>query len=138
MESKRTNGELSVTSRCEHRFGLAYRRASAWLALVGMAASVLLGAGIGISTAAAPPASSRSDAAYGGSGLAAALVQSTSTTLQGGQRVDAIFELNFIVPRGPLMGNRLALEGGLPVHQRLEGPQLETDHFFTVSWQKTF
>ena len=56
------------------------------------------------------------------------MVQSASTTLQGGQRVDAIFGLNFIVPRGPLMGNRLALEG----------PQLETDHFFTVSWQKTF
>ena len=66
------------------------------------------------------------------------MVQSASTTLQGGQRADAIFGLNFIIPRGPMMGNRLALEGGLPVHQRLEGPQLETDHFFTVSWQKTF
>ncbi len=70
--------------------------------------------------------------------LNTAMVQSASTTLQGGQRVDAIFGLNFIVPRGPLMGNRLAFEGGLPVHQRLEGPQLETDHFFTVRWQKTF
>ena len=66
------------------------------------------------------------------------MVQSASTTLQGGQRADAIFGLNFIIPRGPLMGNWLALEGGLPVHQRLEGPQLETDHFFTVSWQKAF
>ncbi len=70
--------------------------------------------------------------------LNTAMVQSASTTLQGGQRAEAILGLNFIVPRGPLMGNRLALEGGLPVHQRLEGPQLKTDHFFTVSCQKTF
>ena len=70
--------------------------------------------------------------------LNTALVQTASTTLQGGQRADAIFGLNFIVPRGPLMGNRLSVEGGLPVYQRLEGPQLKTNYFFTVSWQKTF
>ncbi len=50
------------------------RRASAWLALMGMAASVLLGAGIGAS-AAASPTSSRDDAIYGGSSLIAALAQ---------------------------------------------------------------
>ncbi len=92
VESKRTNGELSVTSRCEHRFELAYRRAGAWLALVGMAASVLLGAGIGISTAAAPPALSRSDAAYGGSGIAAAMAQICSP---GG------LKSGYTVPAGP-------------------------------------
>ena len=51
---------------------------------------------------------------------------------------DAILGLNFIVPRGPLMGNRLSVEGGLPVYQRLEGPQLKTDFISTVSWKKAF
>ncbi len=57
---------------------------------------------------------------------------------QGGQRADVIFGLNFIVPDGLFAGHRLALEGGLPVYQDLDGPQMEVDHFFTISWQKTF
>ena len=53
----------------------ACRRAGAWLALMAMAASVLLGAGIGVSTAAASPASSHDNGAYGDSSLVAALAQ---------------------------------------------------------------
>ena len=72
-----------MTDRRENRFESAYRRpyrrAGAWLALMGMVASVLLSSGIGVSSAAASPASSPAsnydNGAYGDSSLAAALTQ---------------------------------------------------------------
>ncbi len=55
-------------------------------------------------------------------------------------RADLLFGANLLAPRelGLLAGHRLAVEGGLPVYQRLDGPQLETDWLLTVGWQKSF
>lgn len=54
---------------------------------------------------------------------------------RAGQRLDVLLGMNFYINEGPLKGHRLAIEGGMPIHQRLDGPQLETDWLFTVGWQ---
>ena len=46
--------------------------------------------------------------------------------------------LNFYVPHGVLKGNRLSIEGGMPVYQSLAGPNLKTDWLITVGWSYTF
>jgi hypothetical protein len=46
--------------------------------------------------------------------------------LRGGHRLDLLFGINFYVPKGVLKGSRLMLEGGFPVYQNLDGPQLGT------------
>jgi hypothetical protein len=56
--------------------------------------------------------------------------------LRGGTRVDALLGVNF-VPQG-LKSLRLAAEAGVPVYQKLDGPQLETDLVFTLGAQFTF
>jgi hypothetical protein len=58
--------------------------------------------------------------------------------LQGGERLEALVGLNFIVPKGPLKGNRLAAEFGAPIYERLDGPRLETDYTVTLGWQYAF
>lgn len=58
--------------------------------------------------------------------------------LQDGERVEMFAGLNFIVPEGPLKGNRLAAEAGVPVYERLDGPRLETDYRLIFGWQYAF
>jgi hypothetical protein len=58
--------------------------------------------------------------------------------LHGGERVDALVGVNFVVPSGTLKGHRLAAEFGAPVYQNLDGPQMETDYRFILGWQKAF
>ena len=59
-------------------------------------------------------------------------------SLYGGERLDLLFRLNFAAPRGFFKGNRLSLEGGLPVYQDLNGPQMRADFRLGASWQWTF
>lgn len=66
------------------------------------------------------------------------MVPTARTDLRGGKRVDALIGINLIQPSGALAGHRLAAEFGLPVYQRLDGPQLETDYRFILGWQKAF
>lgn len=54
---------------------------------------------------------------------------------QGGDRVDALFGINYYAQEGFLAGNRFALEVGAPVFEDLDGPQLETDWVATFGWQ---
>lgn len=56
--------------------------------------------------------------------------------LRGGTRVDALVGVNY-VPQG-LKSLRLAAEAGVPLYQKLDGPQLETDLVFTLGAQFTF
>ena len=35
-------------------------------------------------------------------------------------------------------GQRVAIEGGIPLMQDLNGPQMETDYTITVGWQYAF
>lgn len=60
-------------------------------------------------------------------------VPTKNTDLRGGTRVDASVGVNFT------MGNHtIGLEYGVPVHQDLDGPQLETDSVITIGWQGTY
>ena len=64
-------------------------------------------------------------------------VQTANPDFYGGDRLDLLFGVNLIGQRDAICGHRLAAEFGVPVYQRLNGPQLETDYTFTVGWQKT-
>jgi acetolactate synthase regulatory subunit len=57
---------------------------------------------------------------------------------QGGRRLDVLLGISLYAPQGILKGHRLAIEGGAPVYQSLEGPQLQTDWLFRVGWQWVF
>lgn len=56
----------------------------------------------------------------------------------GGQKLELLVGANFIASDGILKGNRLAIEGGMPVYQNLNGIQLENDYKVTLGWQKSF
>ncbi len=58
--------------------------------------------------------------------------------IRGGRRADLLFGLNFYVPEGRLKGNRLMLEGGFPIYQDLDGPQLGTTWMLTAGWSYAF
>ncbi len=58
--------------------------------------------------------------------------------LQAGERVDALIGINLLKPNGWGARNRLGVEFGVPVYQRLDGPQLETDYRLTAGWQYSF
>ncbi len=64
------------------------------------------------------------------------MVPTARTDLRGGERIDALAGINVVIPG--LEDNRLALEFGTPVYQRLDGPQLETDYRLVAGWQLTF
>ena len=56
----------------------------------------------------------------------------------GGERIEAIFGLNFYAPTGTLKGQRIAIDLRLPLWQDLNGYQLETDSIITIGWQMAF
>lgn len=56
----------------------------------------------------------------------------------GGERVEAILGVNLLGPSGAWQGHRLAIDLRLPLYQDLNGYQLETDHVFTLGWQKAW
>lgn len=53
-------------------------------------------------------------------------------------RLDLLAGVNFAAPKGFLEGFRIAIEAGLPVYQRLDGPGLETDWLLTTGVQYAF
>lgn len=57
---------------------------------------------------------------------------------QGGRRVDLLFGVNLYVPTGAVTGHAFAIQGGFPIYQSLDGPQLEVDWRLTVGWQWVF
>lgn len=66
------------------------------------------------------------------------MVPTADPNLRAGERLDILFGLNLFAVDGPLAGNRLAVEGGLPIYQRLDGPQLETSWRIQIAWDWTF
>ena len=66
------------------------------------------------------------------------MVPTARTDLRAGTRLDIPVGLNFYAPSGSLAGHRLAVEANIPVWQRLDGPQLETDLVLSIGWQKSF
>jgi len=63
------------------------------------------------------------------------MVPTADASLRSGSRVDALLGLNIQLTEGFTKGHRLAIEGGLPIYQHLDGPQLETDWLITAGWQ---
>lgn len=63
-------------------------------------------------------------------------VQTANPDFHGGDRVDVGFGVNLAGQYGAVRGHRLGVELLLPVHQDLNGPQLETDWTLTIGWQK--
>jgi hypothetical protein len=55
------------------------------------------------------------------------VVPTADPLLRAGTRVDLGLGLNTDITSGPFKGLRLAVEGLLPVYQKLDGPQLEVD-----------
>jgi hypothetical protein len=66
------------------------------------------------------------------------MAQTTNPSLQGGERIDILAGLNFLGQDGLLKGHRLSLEFGVPLYQKLDGPQMETDWTSTLGYQYAF
>ena len=67
-----------------------------------------------------------------------AMVPTADPDLRAGRRVDVLFGTNIFALSGPLEGNRLAFEFGLPLYQSLDGPQLKTSWYMSLAWNWTF
>ena len=65
-------------------------------------------------------------------------VQTANPDFQGGESVTAFAGMNFAAIGGALKGWRLGIEGGVPLVQDLNGPQMPTDWTFTAGIQKSF
>ena len=57
---------------------------------------------------------------------------------RAGARVDLTVGVNLYAGEGILKGHRLGIQGGLPIYQSLDGPQLETDWQVSIGWQWIF
>jgi hypothetical protein len=67
--------------------------------------------------------------------MMAMMVPTADPALCGGERLDLLLGLSFAPAGGAFKGHRLAAEWGRPLHQDLNGPQLETDWSLTLGWQ---
>lgn len=65
-------------------------------------------------------------------------VQTANPDFQGGDSLTALAGINFAATGGALKGWRLGVEGGLPLLQDLNGPQMPVDYTLTVGVQKAF
>ncbi len=64
-------------------------------------------------------------------------VQTADPLNYGGERLDLLLGINLVGQDGALHGHRLGFEIGFPLHQDLNGPQMERDWTLTIGWQKT-
>ena len=70
--------------------------------------------------------------------LASNTTPESRPNLQGGRRLDLLFGLNLYAPGGMIKGNRLMIEGGFPVYQNLDGPQLGMSWIINIGWNYAF
>ena len=66
------------------------------------------------------------------------MIATANGNLQDRERLDLLFGVNYVFSGGYLAGNRLAVEFGAPVYQRVAGPILGVDYRVVVGWQKGF
>jgi hypothetical protein len=57
---------------------------------------------------------------------------------RGGDRLDFLPGFSVYIDKGTLQGNRLFIEGGIPIYQNLEGPQGETTWIVSAGWKFVF
>ena len=55
-----------------------------------------------------------------------------------GARLDFLPGLNFYIPSGFFKGNRFSVEGGVPVYQNINSPNMAVDWMITGAWTFTF
>ncbi len=60
------------------------------------------------------------------------------SNLRGGDRLDILPGLAWYLDKGPLKGNRLFIEGGVPIYQYLDGPQGKTTWLLSAGWKFVF
>lgn len=65
-------------------------------------------------------------------------VPTADPAIQGGERIDLFYGVNYLFQNGALKGHRLAVEAGKPLYQDLDGPRLGMDWMMTVGWQKSW
>ncbi|MDT7040962.1 hypothetical protein [Candidatus Nitronereus thalassa] len=70
-------------------------------------------------------------------GQAGPPVQTAIPTRLGGERLDVLGGINLLLPEFMGFETRLAVEGGVPIYQWLQG-QLETDSIVTFGWQGVY
>ena len=63
------------------------------------------------------------------------LVHTADPNRRAGERLDLLVGMNILFPEVLGYENHLGIEGGIPIYQNLDGPQLETDYTFFVGWQ---
>ena len=78
-----------------------------------------------------------------GLGMMGAVNPTADPSLRGLRRLDALFGVNFMPAKiggraKSLKGFRIALEGGLPAYQNLDGPQLGAGWMLTTGIQYSF
>ena len=66
------------------------------------------------------------------------MMPGADTSIQDKERLDLLFGVNFMMHHGFFQGNRLAIEFGKPIYQRMGGPLLKNDYKLTIGWQNTF
>lgn len=62
------------------------------------------------------------------------VIPTADPTLRAGSRLDVLLGLNSSLGNG----HRLLIEGGVPLAQSLDGPQLGVDYVLTAGWQLSF
>lgn len=62
-------------------------------------------------------------------------IPTANTELRAGKRTDLGLGINFVFAGKGVTNHRIALEISQPIHQDLDGPQLETDHVLTLGYQ---
>lgn len=70
--------------------------------------------------------------------LSPSMIPSARTDLYGGERIDILAGINLYQTEGAFAKNRLAVEFGVPVYQRLAGPQMAEDYTVMLGWQLAF
>lgn len=70
--------------------------------------------------------------------MAPRIVPTADSKNSGGERLDIISGMNFLITNGRLKGHRIALEVALPIYQNLNGQQMETNFALLAGWQKAF
>ncbi len=65
-------------------------------------------------------------------------VQTANPDFHGGESLTGLIGVNFAATGGSLRGWRLGIEGGVPIVQDLNGPQMPTDYTLTLGVQKSF
>ncbi len=66
--------------------------------------------------------------------LSPALAPTNDPLLQGGRRLNLLFGLNYYLPATRIPGQYFTVEGGVPVYQWLDGPQLSLNWILNASW----